>query len=184
MSAFSRILSSGDLRSDGFADEVARIVSEHPDLLPDLVGALAASDPAVRGHAADALEKVSRSYPNEVAAFLPSILRAAQNDPVAMVRWHMAMTLGHLSSLAPVRPEAEQVLLALLKDESTFVKTWAITSLCILAKTDPDRCEAIIQKIAPLAGDPSVAVAKRAQMALRALADPASPLPKGWVKNQ
>ena len=59
--------------------------------------ALVYSDPSVRGHAADALEKVSRTCPRQVIAFLPRIVNSALNDKVAMVRWHLAMVLGHLS---------------------------------------------------------------------------------------
>lgn len=183
MNSFTRILSEGDLRSDGFANEVARIVTEHPALLPELIDALDSCDPSVRGHAADALEKVSRSCPSEVAVFLSSIVRAAQNDNIAMVRWHLAMILGHLSITPQIITEAMRTLLALLKDNSAFVRSWTITSLCIIAKNYPDHSESIIQRIAPLTSDSSAAVSKRAQTAIRVLSNPDSPLPKTWVKS-
>jgi HEAT repeat protein len=183
MNSFTRILSTGDLRSDGFANEVARIVSEHPAHLPDLMEALVSADPSVRGHAADALEKVSRSCPSEVAVFLPSIIRLARNDNVAMVRWHLAMVLGHLSIVSQTVSEAKRTLLALLTDGSPFVRSWAITSLCIIAKNSPGHADSIIHRIAPLSSDSSAAVAKRAHTDLRVLSNPESPLPKTWVKS-
>ena len=183
MNGFTRTLSEGDLRSDGFANEVARIVSEQPALLPDLVEALSSSDPSVRGHAADALEKVARIRPREVLAFLTRILSSAVHDEVAMVRWHLAMVLGHLSTVAHDLSGARRTLLSLLKDESAFVRSWAITSLCILARNSPAQARSTAAKIAPLTSDPSPAVAVRARTALRLLSDPRTPLPKGWVKS-
>jgi len=184
MNSFTRILSEGDLRSDGFANEVARIVSEQPALLPDLMEALVSSDASVRGHAADALEKVARCCQTEVSVFLPGIIRSARNDSVAMVRWHLAMILGYLSTAPGIVPEAKRTLLALLKDESPFVRSWAVTSLCIIAKNSPSHVDSITKRIASLISDPSAAVAKRAQTALRVLSNPSSPLPKTWVKSQ
>jgi HEAT repeat protein len=183
MNNFTRILSEGDLRCDGFANEVARIVSEHPAFLPDLMEALVSLDPSVRGHAADALEKVARICPNEVVVFLPRIISSAINDRVAMVRWHLAMVLGHLSIASDDISEAKRTLLTLLKDDSPFVKSWAITSLCIIAKNFPDQIDLITKRIARLTCDSSAAVAKRAQTALQVLSDPGAPLPKTWVKS-
>lgn len=183
VNSFSQILAEGDLRSDGFADEVARIVAENPALLPDLLAALTSPNPSVRGHAADALEKASRSHPHRVAPYLPHIISAARNDRVPMVRWHMAMVLGHLAPVLPDLSEVTEPLLALLQDDSAFVKSWAITSLCIVARESPDLTESIAGEIARLAAGPGAAVSKRAQTALRVLANPDTPLPKTWVKS-
>lgn len=181
MSNFNRTLSEGDLRSDGFANEVARIVAEQPALLPDLMEALVSSNPSVRGHAADALEKVSRTRPREVLVFLPRIASSAINDTVAMVRWHLAMVLGHLSNVAPDLSDLEETLLVLLMDESPFVRSWAITSLSIIAKNSPGQVISIAKRIAYLTSDSSPAVSKRARTAIRVLSDAEIPLPKTWV---
>lgn len=63
ITSFTELLALGDLRSDGFANEVVRIVSENLELRPALMEALASGDPVVRGHAADALEKLARQHP-------------------------------------------------------------------------------------------------------------------------
>jgi len=183
MNSFTRTLSEGSLSSDGFANEVARIVIEQPALLPDLIEALLSPNPSVRGHAADALEKVSRTCPHEVVAFLPRIISSAINDNLAMVRWHLAMVLGHLSIVAQDLSEPQQTLLVLLGDDSPFVRSWAITSLCIIAKHSPSQLNSIAKRIAPLTSDSSTAVSKRAQTALRVLSDSDAPLPKTWIKS-
>ena len=184
MTTFVDLLSSGDLRSDGFSNEVARIVAERPDLLPHLLDALTSTDRSVRGHAADALEKVSRGHPFEVASFLPQVVRTAQTDDVPMVRWHLAMVLGHLAVVPRTIPQARRALRALLRDPSAFVRSWAISSLCIIAKRSPHHAASIIRAVAPLTSDPSAAVAKRAQTAIRLLANPHTALPRTWIKSQ
>jgi hypothetical protein len=100
-----------------------------------------------------------------------------------MVRWHMAMTLGHLASSHGHEDEIAGVLLALLHDESVFVQSWAITSLCIIARLHPEHTPRITQGIANLFRSPSIAIRGRARKALTILADPKAPFPKGWIKS-
>lgn len=183
MSTFSRMLSVGDLRSDGLANEVVRLVSENPELLPELMETFGVSEPAVRGHAADALEKIARIHPEEVARHLPTLIGLARHDPVAMVRWHLAMAFGHLAGLSEVAEQIQAPLLALLKDPSAFVRSWAITSLCILARRSPTKAGRFARAVAPLARDRSAAVAKRARTALQVLTDARAPLPASWLKR-
>jgi len=63
---FHEMLAVGDLRSDGLASEVAALVLARPELLVDLVAVLNDAHPAAGGHAADALERVSRESPRRV----------------------------------------------------------------------------------------------------------------------
>jgi len=158
-------------------------VSAHLGLLPDLVDALASDDPSIRGHAADALEKISRRHPGEVAPFHSLITKSARTDGVAMVRWHMAMILGHLSVLPRTIPETRRTLLTLLRDPSPFVRSWAITSLCIIAKRSARHTHSIAHALSGLTSDPSPAVAKRAKTAVRALSGPSTTLPRTWIKG-
>jgi HEAT repeat protein len=183
MTRFTDMLAVGDLRSDGLANEVTDIVSGSPDLLPDLVDALRSSNGSVRGHAADALEKVTRSDPASVEPFLPVLLRRARRDEVPMVRWHLAMLLGHLAALPATIPSTRPALLSLLSDSSPFVRSWAITSLTIIARRSPRSSPAIVRALAPLTRDASPAVAKRAQLALRVLTDQRLPVPRSWIKS-
>ena len=82
------MLAVGDLRSDGLASEVAGLVLARPELLVDLVAVLSDAHPAARGHAADALERVSRESPRQVGRYLSRLLTVAGADEVAMVRCH------------------------------------------------------------------------------------------------
>ena len=176
-------LAIGDLTTDGQADEVANLVNENIQLLPDLVEALGNPANAIRGHAADALEKVARQHPEAVAGHLPIVLNAAKNDPVPMVRWHLAMTLGHLAASPGHEDEIADTLLALLRDKSVFVQSWAITSLCIVARLHPGHSLGITQAITDLFNSPSTAIRTRVRKALTILTDPKAPFPKGWIKS-
>lgn len=180
---FEDLLAVGDLRSDGLANEVVTIVSAQPELLPDLVDALASEKPAVRGHAADALEKLARIRPAPFLNFLSIISRQAVSDEVPMVRWHLAMLLTHVSTLPRAVSIATPTLLRLLHDRSPFVRSWAITGVALNAQRRPTSAPAAVRAISPLTRDPSPAVAKRAQTAVRALTDPGFKIPASWVKT-
>ena len=175
-------LSEGDLTTDGRANEVAELVASNPELWPDLTAALSSPEPVVRGHAADALEKVTRSHPEWVRVDLPALRRQAIADPVAMVRWHLAMVLGHLAGFDETVDPSSHTLEQLLHDPSATVRSWALTSLCIIGRLSPNRSPRIIRQISALARDPSAAVRKRARRALETLTDPGLPFPKGWAK--
>lgn len=183
-SSFKRWLSQGDLRSDGEANEVANLVNHRPDLLPDLIDALTSADGPTRGHATDALEKVARVHPQEIAPHLPMLLRTAMRDDVGMVRWHVAMILGHTAMLPETIAEAEAALLQWLGDRNALVRSWAITSLCIIGRLYPDRTPALVGAVSRLSGDRSTSVAKRAQKAVEVMTVPSLPFPKGWIKSE
>jgi HEAT repeat protein len=183
MSLFAELLAVGDLRSDGLANEVAEAVCSHLELLPELIDALQRGKPSVRGHAADALEKVARKSPRTLIAFLGSLARQAQADEIAMVRWHLAMIMGHLAASRLSVPRCRRTLIAMLADPSPFVRCWAISSLAIIARQAPDSSSATLRSIAPLTKDRSPAVAKRARTAVRVLPEPGFDPPSSWIKT-
>ena len=80
-------------------------------------------------------------------------------------------------------PDVTAALLDMMGDASVFVKNWAITSLCIVAKEWPEHTEPIVQAIGRLAQDRSVAIRTWMHKALVCLTDPAAELPAGWVKR-
>lgn len=177
-------LSGGDLRSDGASNEVAQVIIHHPELLPDLVAGLDAADPVVRGRAADALEKVGRVLPDALVQHIQRIVTAMSEDEVPMVRWHLAMALGHLAMYADQADLIETALLARLEDRSVFVVSWTMTSLCILALQYPARLPGIVNAIAPFERNSSPALRTRARKAMAALTGSRSGLPPGWVKSE
>jgi HEAT repeat protein len=177
-------LAGGDLRSDGASNEVADLVRDRLDLLPDLLQALRSSDPVVRGRAADALEKVARVRQEAIVPHVKELIETGLHDDVPMVRWHIAMLLGHLSGIPSLRPQLLTPLLDLLQDESVFVASWAITSLCLIAYLDPGTTSEIVPAIGRLQHSPSVALRTRARKALAALTDPRATIPPNWIKSE
>ncbi len=177
-------LGGGDLRSDGLATEVAAIVLQNSGLIPDLLEGLAHREDVVRGRAADALEKITRVRPDYLIEHLAIILEVAGNDPVPMVRWHLAMVLGHLAMYSESHALMVRVLFEMLGDESVFVRSWVITSLAIFGRKYPDLQEQIMGSIAPFLRDPSAALRTRARKALEVLTQPDRRFPAGWVKSE
>lgn len=184
MSSLKQWLGQGDLRSDGQANEVVELITRRPDLLPDLIDALTTGNPATRGHAADAVEKVARVHPDELAPYLPQLVRLATHDRVGMVRWHLAMTLGHTAMHAETLGVARQALLELLRDRNALVRSWAVTSLCIISRLYPELTPGIVEAVSRLSRDPSAAVGKRARRAVEVMTHPGLPFPKGWIKSR
>ena len=182
--SLTAMLSGGDLRSDGQANEVVALVLENPELFDDLYAGLSDPDDLVRGRSADALEKVCRTRPDLLAVHVADLLEKAQSDAVAMVRWHAAMILGYLSIYPLLVGRITNTLLAMINDPAVFVQSWAIVGLVLIARLYPGREPEISEAIAPLLESSSTAIHSKAQKALTALSDAERPLPNGWVKSE
>jgi hypothetical protein len=63
MNDLLRLLTGGDLRSDGQANEVADFVMANPSRLNDLLDGLQDINDVVRGRTAHAIERISRTHP-------------------------------------------------------------------------------------------------------------------------
>ncbi len=183
MNDILRMLREGDLRSDGLANEVVRMIQENPFLIDQLLEGLNVQDDIVRGHAADALEKVSRDSPELLMPKLSDLLTIARNDAVPMVRWHAAMILTNFLVLNQSVGLIESTLIALLEDPSAFVRSWSISGLCILGRIHPNKRRGILAALAKCEKDASIAVRHRAARAIKLLVDEKSKLPQGWLKT-
>ena len=177
-------LSGGDLRSDGMVNEAAAFVIENPQVFEDLFAGLRVSDDVVRGRTADALEKVARVKPDLMINLIPDLIQIAETDQIPMVKMHLAMLFGHLVACNQDIDEIQNMLLNLLQDDSVFTRSWAIVSLCIIGRRFPKECNKLIESIAPLQTDSSVAIRTRAQKALNILTNENVPFPQGWIKSQ
>jgi hypothetical protein len=111
------------------------------------------------------------------------LLQVGQEDAIPMVRWHIAMILGHLAIYEEHIDQLTSTLLGLLRDKSVFVKSWSIVSLCIIARIYPGENNRIIKAILPLQHDASIAIRARVKKALPVLIHKETPFPKGWVKS-
>ena len=176
-------LSGGDLRSDGMANEAAEFVLKNPEIFDELFEGLSVSDDVVRGRAADALEKVSRRRPDLLVEHLPALIEVAEADHVPMVKMHLAMIFGQLAMYKERRGELIAILLALLDNRSVFTRSWAVASLCILARMYPEESPRILESIEPIQRDPSIAMRTRARKAIEILTDKNTFFPKGWIKS-
>ena len=172
------------MRSDGLSRDAAALVLANPHLVADLLEALSHEDEAIRGHAADAIERVSRSRPDLLLPHLPDLVVMATRDSVPMVRWHLAMLLTNLTLTEPIADTTCPVLCALLDDRNAFVRSWAVSGLCLLARKYPEYKEEVLARFAALQQDPKIAVRHRAEMAVRLLLDDRMAVPAGWVKNE
>jgi HEAT repeat protein len=178
------LLSGGDLRSDGLADEAAEYVLENPELFEELLYGLGEADEVIRGRAADALEKVARERPDLFVDRVGDLIAVLECDKVPMVRWHLAMIFGHLAGDKEVVEQVTPKLLALLEDSSVFVKSWAVTSLCIIGRKYPEWRDKVTTQVQLLDSDPSVAIRSRVRKALELLNDDEVTFPKGWIKSK
>lgn len=181
MNDLLELLKGGDLRSDGHADEVAEDVIQNPDLFDLLFDGLKEDDDLVRGRTAHALEKVSRVHPELFTGHIDKLIGFARNDHLPFTLWHLAMLFPNLMPSENEKMGIISTLFYLLEDKSTFVKTWSISSLTILALKNPHQKTKITAKIKSLEDSESTAVKKRVSKALDVLEGDA-PLPKGWSK--
>jgi len=183
MNTLPQWLSGGDLRSDGPATEVAEIILDHEDLFPDLLEGLDQSDLVIRARTADAMEKIARRKPDLLIPHLPKLFLIAKDDNPIMVNMHLAMLFGHILACDVDVIQIYSILFYLLTDKSVFTRSWAMVSLCILARKYPQFKDQIVELIAPLKTDPSVAIRSKAAMALRILLEDDAVFPRGWVKS-
>jgi uncharacterized membrane protein YheB (UPF0754 family) len=119
-----------------------------------------------------------------VKKYLPVLIQTIEEDNVPMVRWHIAMILGYLTIFQDQVDEITDVLIDLLSDQSVFTQSWAIVSLCIVARQYPAKVDQIVDAVAPLKGSASVAIRSKVRNALPILTNEQVPFPKGWIKSE
>lgn len=178
------MLSGGDLRSDGEADRVAEIVLGNPYMIEDLVQGLAVTDEVVRGRSAHALEKIARIRPEWLLDYLDWMIELSKCDPLPMVRWHLAMLFADMAGYEDRVDDLVDSLTGLLLDSSVFVRSWTISSLCIIARLYPEHNAGVTQHLSKYRKEPSTAIRARVRKALEVLTNPEAPMPKGWVKSE
>ncbi len=176
-------LAGGDLRSDGAAGQAAEAVLTNEGLMPDLAEGRSSADEVVRGRTMDAFEKVARTRPDLVLPYLPQVLKLIQTEKTMLARMHAAMLFGHLAVYGEVIPRVLPALLGMLDEAAVFTRSWAITSLCIIARKKPQYHAQIVTRIHKLRDDPSAALRTRVRYAMEILNDSCKPFPKGWIKS-
>jgi hypothetical protein len=127
------MLTGGDRRSIGRANEVAALVHEHPELLGSLIEGLENADPLIRMRAADALEKATIKHPGWLSPHKKRLLRIAAAASQQEVRWHMAQVLPRLSLTSSERRMAVRLLMKYRDDASSIVRTCTLQALVELS---------------------------------------------------
>jgi hypothetical protein len=184
MSTILEWLAGGDLRSDGMADEVAAVVLKNQQLFKEVFEGLVQSDDVIRGRTADVLEKISRTHPEHLKKHVLQLIQIAKEDPVPMVRMHLAMIFGHLAIYEDLVDDLSSILLYMLEDKSVFAKSWAIVSLCIIARKHPRMCDQVMKSVVSLKNDSSIAIRTKVRYATGILTDETKPFPKDWIKSE
>jgi len=174
-------LSGGDLRSDGRSNEVVEEVLNNLELFDKLIEGIHEPDEVIRGRTADALEKIARFKSELLVPYLEELIKVGSSDPIPMVRWHIAMILGHLSNYKDKIDIMTKALLELIDDKSILVKSWSIVSLAIIGKRYPLKRKEILKKIKTYKLDRSIAVRSKVEKALGILQED-QPIPDGWIK--
>jgi HEAT repeat protein len=174
-------LSSGDLRYDGRANEVAEEVITDIRLFYLLAEGLMESDDVIRARTTHALEKISRSNPELLREMIPELIQICENDKVPMVKWHIAMILGNIYSITTEPDLIITVLSALLKDDSIFVRSWTIVSLSLIGRKNIQQRDKIKGSIKALQKDKSIAIRTKVKKALDILESEDNPIPVGWL---
>ena len=176
-------LEGGDLRSDGAANQAAQAVLQNEALVADLAEGLSHEDAVVRGRTLDALEKIARTRPELVHPYLSQVIALMRTEDTMLARMHAAMLFGDMAIYEEEIVSMLPVLLGMLNDSTAFTKSWAISSLCIIARKYPQYHSEIAGRVQRLENDPGRAIQTRAGKAMALLSDPAQPFPKGWIKS-
>ena len=182
MNKIRKWLAEGDLTSDGRANDVVQIINNNPEKIDDLLACLEDPDKVVRGHAADAMEKVGREKPEIYLPHMHILLEIAIQDDLPMVQWHLAMLFGHLAIYEALIDPIISVLLDLLTSVSAMTVTWSMASLCIIAKLHPDYSARVLGEILQFEESTKVSIKSRSREIKQILLED-KPIPKHWVKS-
>jgi hypothetical protein len=121
----------------GRSEQVAALVSEDPELFPELIAGLWSTDPLIRMRAADAAEKVTRKRRELLQPYKGELLGLMVETEQQELRWHLAAMVPRLQLNTKQRNLATSLLIGYLDDRSSIVKTFALQGLADLAQDDP-----------------------------------------------
>ena len=162
MSDVINMLEEGDLRSVDRVSEVISLVADQPGLFPEVIRAMAHSNPGIRMRASDAVEKISRTKPEYLHPHKEFILKHVSGSEQQEVRWHLAQIVPRLELSQKERSRVAEKLFAFLNDPSKIVQTNSLQALVDLAWEDDDLFPRVRDAVETLADEGSPAVSNRA----------------------
>lgn len=163
------MLTGGDRRSIGRADEVVDIVRLDLGRIAELVECLWDADACVAVRGADAVEKVSRENAGWLqrykAALLDLLLEATQRE----VRWHLALIVPRMRLSPAESLRAAEILESYLEDRSSIVRTFAMQGLADLTLQHVSLRPKVLDLIRILTRTGTPAMRARGRMLLKEL---------------
>jgi hypothetical protein len=166
------MLTGGDRRSIGRADEVADLVRCQPKHLPELIKCLWDPDLLVRMRAADAAEKVSRDKAILMQRYQGPLIGLLAEATQQEVRWHLAVIIPRLELTRSDCRRVAGILRQYLADRSSIVKTSAMQGLADLIGHDASLRPMVLDLFRSLSRTGTPAMRARGRILLHRL-DPA-----------
>jgi len=161
------MLTGGDRRSIGRADEVASLILRQPKLAARLVECLWDEDPCVAMRAADALEKATRGRPAILTPYKAPLLGLLAEATQKELRWHLAVILPRLQLKAQECARVAAILESWLQDSSSIVKTCALQGLADLTRRNASLQPHVLDLLRTLTRTGTPAMRARGRMLLK-----------------
>jgi hypothetical protein len=155
-------LKGGDFRSIGNSNEVVEEVLNNPVLFDAVFKAMLNEDPLVRMRAADAVEKITRDYPEYLQPYKTDLVKNVAAVNQQEVRWHTAQMIPRLILTKEERTTSAEILFRYLEDDSKIVQTNALQALADLSTGDVVFRQKVFQVVEKLTKTGSPAVKNRA----------------------
>lgn len=163
------MLSGGDRRSLGRANEAAALATKRRAVFAQLMKAIWHEDPIVRMRAADAAEKVSREHPDWLAPYKAELLGLLNEETQQEVRWHLLQMLTRLPLTREECRAAIAIVQTYLEDRGSIVKTFAMQTLADLAMQDASLRPDVLNTIRELTKKGTPAMRARGRHLLKRL---------------
>lgn len=128
------LLTEGDLRSEGKAEQVAGDILSNPSLIEMIMPGLSSSNKVVRGRVCMTMEIISRTAPELIFQNLSQLVDLASKDTVPQVRWHLAEIFGNVRLPEYLIDPVTDIMLDYLDDKSKIVKFCSVQTLGVLGK--------------------------------------------------
>lgn len=161
------MLTGGDRRSIGRADEVVELIKQQPNRLDQLLACLSDDDSRVLMRAADAAEKISREDAGSLQPHKKLLLRLLSEAKQQELRWHLALIIPRLRLTPSERRNTADRLQEYLDDRSSIVKTFALQGLTDLVRQDPNLGPEVLKLLRSVTKTGTPAMKARARKLLR-----------------
>ena len=153
------LLAGNDLRSIVKSNEVVEVVTKNPLLFDEVFNGIFHEDKVIRARCADAVEKVTKKFPNYIQKKKKIILKHLTNFSQKEVIWHIALMLGYIK-LTPreLTKTFNQLYYWLNMSDSIIVKVACMQTLSVHAVKNKNLFKSVRDEIERqmLLGEPAV----------------------------